>query len=189
MQQLRRHSQTDRVFVGFAGRSGAGKTFAAKYLSSRYGFQYTRYSRILHEWLASDIADRERLQTLGWEVMAGGRQAELNARLIARLDPSQSAVIDGLRHLIDFDALSEAFGASFGMIFLESGREVRFERLRSRLSTFESFIAADSQPVEAHIDSLKARASTIILNEQSLEALCEQLDAWVSHQAGIGVST
>ena len=173
--------------MGFTGRVGAGKTGAAKYLSSRYGWQYMRYSRILREWLAPDIADRERLQTFGWQIMAGERQAELNARLIAGLDRSRSAAIDGLRHPIDFDTLSETFGASFHLIFLEAGREVRFERLRSRFSTRQSFEAAESQPVEEHIDNLKARAGTIISNEQSLEALYNQLDAWVSQQAGIGV--
>jgi dephospho-CoA kinase len=152
-----------------------------------YGFQYTRYSQVLREWLAPDIVDRERLQTFGWEIMDGGRQSELNVRLIAGLDRSRSAVIDGLRHSIDLDSLAQAFGASFHMIFLEAGREVRFQRLRSRLSTLESFQAAESQPVEVHIDSLKARASTIISNEQSFEALYKQLDAWVSRHAGIGV--
>jgi dephospho-CoA kinase len=186
--QLRRHSQTEGVFVGFAGRIGAGKTCASKYLSSTYGFQYTRYSRILRDWLAPGIAGRERLQTFGWEIMAGGRQAELNARLIAGLDPLQSAVVDGLRHPIDFESLLEAFGSSFHMIFLEARREVRFERLRSRLSTFELFQAAESQPVEAHTDSLKAQASAIISNQESLEALYQQLDIWVSHYSGIGVS-
>jgi dephospho-CoA kinase len=119
--------------------------------------------------------------------MAGGRQSELNARLIAGLDRSQSAVIDGLRHSIDFDCLSEGFGASFHMIFLEAGREVRYERLWSRFPSLQEFQAAESQPVEAHIDSLKARASTTISNDQSLEALYKQLDAWVSYHAGIGV--
>ena len=120
--------------------------------------------------------------------MAGGRQPELNARLIETLNPSRSAAIDGLRHPIDVDSLSGAFGASFYLLFLEAGREIRFERLGSRLSTPDSFRVAESQPVEKHIDSLKARASAIISNEHSLEALYKQLDAWVSHRAGIGVS-
>lgn len=173
--------------MGLAGRLGSGKTSAAKYLSSNHGFQYARYSQILREWLAPDTVDRGRLQTFGWEIMAGGRQPELNACLIAKLDPSRSAVIDGLRHAIDVDSLSETFGASFHLIFLEAEREVRFERLRARLSTPELFQAAESQPVEVHIDSLKARATAIISNEQWLEDLYKQLDEWVAHHAGNGV--
>jgi len=119
----------------------------------------------------------------------GGRQSELNARLIAELNPSRSAVIDGLRHPIDFDSLSESFGPSFRMVFLEAPREVRFERLRTRFFVVESFDAAEAQPVEAHIDSLRSRASTIISNEQSLAVLYEQLDVWVLENTGTGVLT
>jgi dephospho-CoA kinase len=122
---------------------------------------------------------------LGWEVMAGGRQVELNARLIAGLDRSRSAAIDGLRHSIDFDSLSNAFGASFRLIFLEVRREVRYERLLSRFSGYDAFQAADSAPVEAHIDSLKALASTTISNEASMEDFYQRLDVWAA-ACGIG---
>jgi dephospho-CoA kinase len=117
--------------------------------------------------------------------MAGGRQAELNARLIAELDRSRSAVIDGLRHMIDFDSLSSSFGSSFRMIFLEARPEVRFERLQSRFSTRAEFEAADSAPVEMHVDGLKALAAATISNEMSLEGLYRQLDAWAVAR-GIG---
>ena len=73
---------------------GSGKTSAAKYLGSQYGFQYTRYSQVLQDWLSAGDADRARLQILGWDVMAGGLQAELNTRLIAGIDRSRSAAID-----------------------------------------------------------------------------------------------
>ena len=179
-QRPSRHSQTEPIFVGFAGRLGAGKTSAARYLSSKYGFQYTRYSQILQEWLSPGVSDRNRLQKLGWDIMAGGRQVELNSRLMAGLDRSQSAAIDGLRHPIDFDSLSSNFGASFRMIFLEARQEGRFERLRSRFPTLAAFQAAESQPVEAHIDSLRPLAGETISNDESLESLYQQLDAWIA---------
>src|SRR5258708_7717770 len=136
-----RHSPTDNVFVGFAGRISAGKTTAAQYLSERYGFQYKRYSRVLGEWLASESPDREDLQQFGWEVMAGGRQVELNARLIAALDRSRSAVIDGLRHPIDFHCLQYALGTSFRLVFLDAAAETRFKR-KPNLSTYDALLAA-----------------------------------------------
>jgi dephospho-CoA kinase len=173
-------SQTDALFVGFAGRIGAGKTSAAEYLSSKYGFQYTRYSQVLRHWLASEAPEREGLQQFGWEVMAGGRQVELNARLISGLSRSQSAAIDGLRHHIDFHSLSYAFGASFHLVFLEAAAAARFERKRSRFSTYEAFLAADSHPVEAQIDSLKPLAAATIPTEESLESLYRRLDGWVT---------
>src|SRR6266404_118743 len=126
-----RLSRIEPIVVGFAGHIGAGKTSAAQYLRSKYGFQYTRYSKVLQDWLSPDGPERDRLQKLGWDIMAGGLQTQLNSRLIAGLDRSRSAAIDGLRHPIDFDDLTSVFGASFHMVFIEARQEFRFERLRS----------------------------------------------------------
>ena len=167
-------------FIGVAGRMGSGKTSAAKYLSSRYGFQYARYSQVLQDWLSAGNADRDRLQILGWDVMAGGRQAELNARLIAGIDRSRSAAIDGVRHRLDFDSLSSSLGPLFSMIFLEASQHRRFERVRERFESFGDFQAADSHPVESHIDGLQPLARLTISTEHSLERLYNQLDAWLA---------
>src|SRR6267154_1313874 len=107
----------ESIFVGLAGHIGSGKTSAAMHLTRKYGFRYSRYSQVLEEWASGGAADRDRLQRLGWDVMAGGLQAELNARLIAGIDRSRSAAIDGLRHSVDFESLSFTFGGSFTMIF------------------------------------------------------------------------
>lgn len=113
---------------------------------------------------------------------------ELNSRLIAGIDPARSAAIDGLRHATDFECLSSAFGASFRMVFLEAPAEVRFERLRPRYSTYAAFQAADSQPVEAYVDSLRPLASVIISNHESLGDLYERLDSWIA-ECGAGDQT
>jgi dephospho-CoA kinase len=175
-----RPSPDEPVFVGFAGRMGSGKTSAATYLNSKYRFQYTRYSQVLQLWRASGRQDQDRLQQLGWDIMAGGLQTELNARLIAALDRSRSAAIDGLRHMIDFESLSSSFGTSFGLVFLEAGEEYRFARLTKRFATFDAFRAADSHPVEAHIDSLRSLAAFTISTQESLDNLHQQLDTWIA---------
>lgn len=173
-------SHIEPIFVGITGRIGSGKTTAARYLSSKYGYQYTRYSQVLRKWVSSGTADRDQLRKVGWDIMAGGLQAELNSRLIAGLDHSRSAAIDGLRHPIDFDSLSSAFDPSFRMIFLEARPQYRYERLLSRFPDLAAIEEADSHQVESHIDNLKSRASMTIANEQSLESLYRQLDAWIS---------
>jgi hypothetical protein len=175
IQDPSRRSRTDAIFVGFAGHIGAGKTTAAEHLRTKYGFQYQRYSQVLQDWNASASPAREGLQQFGWEVMIGGRQVELNAHLIARLDPSQSAAIDGLRHPIDFHSLSDAFGASFRLLFLDASAETRFRR-KPRFSTYDAFLAADSQPVEAHIDSLRPLATATVPNEESYASFYHRLD-------------
>ena len=112
--------------------------------------------------------------------MSGGLQTELNTRLIAGIDRSQNTAIDGLRHQIDFSALSSAFGTAFYMIFLEASPRVRFERLRSRFATFSEFQAADAHPVDASIDSLRPLANTIISNDDLMENLYQRLDSWIA---------
>ena len=178
-QDLSQHSQIEELFVGFAGHIGAGKTSAAHYLSTNYKFQYRRYSQVLDNWLNSEYSSGQGLQQFGWEVMAGGRQVELNARLIAQLDRSRSAAIDGLRHPIDFHSLAYAFGASFELVFIEAPAGTRFKR-KPRFSTFDAFLAADTMPVEAHIDELRPLATTVVRNEASLESFYKRLECWVT---------
>jgi dephospho-CoA kinase len=167
-------------FIGFAGRIGSGKTSAAQYLAAKYEFQYIRYSQVLQDWIDLADAGKSRLQEVGWEVMNGGMQLELNSRLITRLDRSRSAAIDGLRHEVDYTSLSAAFTPYFSLIFMKSSEGKRFERLQSRFSGFAAFEAADVQPVESRIENLRSLAVKTILNDGSLERLYDQLDTLVA---------
>ena len=168
------------IFVGFAGRMGAGKTAAARFLGSRYGFQYTRYSRVLRDLVGVRKRDRRSLQEAGSELMVGGRQQELNERLISSLDHSKSTAIDGLRHPVDHACLRSAFGGSFRLIFVQAAEQMRFERLRNKFTSREAFQAADLSPVESHIDCLMPLSDIVIRNEQTIELLCQQLEGWLS---------
>src|SRR5260370_18334961 len=99
---MRSHSQgceEKRVVIGIAGRIGAGKTSAAKHLSTKHGFQYLRYSQVLAEWMAANPESKAQLQKVGWEVMAGGMQTELHRRLIAQVTPEADAAVDRHRHI------------------------------------------------------------------------------------------
>src|SRR5258708_39656909 len=113
-------SEEKRLVIGFAGRIGTGKTSAAKYLNTKHGFQYLRYSQVLAEWKAANPESKAQLQSVGWEVMAGGMQTELNRRLIAQVTLEGDAAIDGLRHIIDQESLSHAFSPSFRLLYIES---------------------------------------------------------------------
>ena len=179
MMSLAPRADDDRLIVGIAGRIGAGKTSAAKYISSTYGFQYLRYSEVLAGWLAADSKSKSELQTVGWEVMEKGLQAELNRRLIQQIISDSSAVVDGLRHPLDYTSLNSAFPASFRLIFLDASLETRWDHVKGgeRHSTFEKFLAADSHLVEQQIELLRPHASLTIKNEGSLSDLYTNMDA------------
>ena len=168
------------IVIGVAGRIGSGKTLVARYLEENCGFQYLRYSLILAEWFNADPGGKTRLQEVGWGVMSGEGQRELNRRLIAKVDPQRDCAVDGLRHPIDYEELRRSFKDRFYLIFVETSAEIRFSRLRPRYESHEAFLAADEHPVEQNIDSLRSDASAIIRGDVSLAAFKAELDLIIS---------
>ena len=167
------------VVLGITGRIGAGKTTVGNYLGERHGFQYIRYSQVLADWQAERPESREQLQKVGWDVMAGGLQPELNRRLIARIDPAHNCAVDGLRHIVDFESLSTAFSDSFFLVFIECPAELRREhvKLKGRDFTMAEFQRFDDHPVEQRIDDLKKNAYAVLSNFGSRLDLEQQVDA------------
>jgi dephospho-CoA kinase len=169
--------QGDQLVIGITGRIGAGKTSVGKYLESQHGFSYVRYSQVLSDWRAKDPESKAHLQAVGWEVMAGGMQAELNSRLISEIPAESNCAVDGLRHSLDFESLNTAFSPRFFLVYVNSPPEMRWRRLQHRYPTLEDFRRADSHPVEQQIDSLRARAFTVLDNDASLQSLYSNVDA------------
>jgi dephospho-CoA kinase len=169
------HPNTQLV-IGIAGRIGSGKSEVAHLLEKQFGFQYLRYSLVLAEWQKSDPDVKSQLQQVGWEVMSGPGQLELNRRLIQKIDPSQNCAVDGLRHPVDYDSLDQRFSSKFRLIFVETPDSVRFERLGSRYATREQFAHADMHPVESNIQSLKPLASAVVSGVLSHEQLASKLE-------------
>jgi dephospho-CoA kinase len=167
----------DRLVIGITGRIGAGKTSVGTYLSSAHGFHYSRYSQVLSDWLAKDPESKAHLQAVGWKVMAGGMQTELNTRLISQLPPQSDCAVDGLRHPLDYESLNSAFSAYFYLLFVSSPPELRWQRLLPRYPELDDFSRADSHPVEQQIDSLCPKAFAVLGNDSSLQDLYCKVDA------------
>lgn len=163
--------------IGFAGRIGAGKTAAAKYLARTYGFRYLRYSQILAERLRGRRT-KEALQELGWRVMSGGGQQKLNDDLIRRIRSDDDYVIDGLRHPIDHRSLRRKFGSNFLLLYIEARSGLRFSRVKRRrnLSDLKEFNKIDKHPVESHIPTLRAKAYSVIQNKSDIREFHRRLD-------------
>lgn len=177
MPRYNSQRRDDRLIIGVTGRIGAGKTSVGKHLQNAHGFQYVRYSQVLKEWRAEGSDSRAHLQTVGWEVMAGGMQQELNDRLIARIESHSDCAVDGLRDPLDFENLSRSFPSHFRLLCVESPEEARWQRLQHRYPELEDFRRADSHPVEQQIESLCGRAFAVLKNDSSLEELYDEADA------------
>lgn len=168
--------QGDRLVIGITGRIGAGKTSVGKYLESQHGFSYVRYSQVLSDWRAKDPESKASLQVIGWEVMAGGMQAELNARLISEVPAESNCAVDGLRHPLDFESLNRAFNPDFFLVYVNSPPEMRWRRLQRRYPALDDFGRADSHPVEQQIEALRGMAFAELDNEGSIMNLYSKVD-------------
>src|SRR5690348_3545010 len=120
-----------QIVIGLTGRMGSGKTAIADILKNDFGFCYIRYSFVLAEWFKTDPDAKADLQRLGWNVMSGHSQVELNRRLLAKID-RRDWVVDGLRHPIDYESLRNKFRAEFSLIFVQTSSNTRFSRLQNR---------------------------------------------------------
>ena len=107
--------------------------------------------------------------------MAGEGQAELNRRLINRIDRDRDVSVDGLRHPIDHASLAEEFGARLFLLFVETHLNIRFQRSRDRYNSLEEFLVADLHPVESNIDLLRPLAAVSISGTMSGEELTSEL--------------
>lgn len=163
--------------IGLTGPVGTGKTTAGLFLSTSFNMAYLRYSEVLAEWRGSDKDGKKSLQEVGWSVMSGEGQAELNALLIRRTSATEPYVVDGLRHPIDYESLKNHFDKRFFLIYIHSDEEVRAHRLiaEGRFQSVEDFRKADQHPVEQMIPSLKAKSDVIISNNGTKDDLFFEL--------------
>jgi len=164
-----------------AGRDTS--SFCANSASEHLRLWYSSFS--FSERRAKDPESKTHLQAVGWEVMAGGMQAELNFRLISEIPAESNCAVDGLRHSLDFESLNSAFSPHFFLICVNSPLELRWQRLQRRYPTLDDFRSADSHPVEQQIDSLRDRAFASISNISSMKDLYSEVnDVLVRIQTG-----
>lgn len=175
------HRSTQLV-IGITGQLGSGKTTAAEYLAAEHGFNHIRYSQVLADWFNEDPERKSELQLVGWEVMSGGSQVELNRRLLSKIANGGDWVVEGLRHPLDYESLKKAFASRFQLVYIDSSREQRWLRLqkRGRFRTFEEFCAADQHPVEQLIPQLRPFAELCITSSEPLQQLYVPLSQFVN---------
>lgn len=123
-----------RVVIGLTGGIGTGKTTLAEYLRFKHGFESLRYSQIIQRLYSCD-GSRSTLQTVGCGIARNPEnQKRLSLEIIKEIEshPDKNYVVDGLRHRIDFDTLSEHFGDQFTLFAIESKFTNQFHRYNKR---------------------------------------------------------
>jgi len=174
-------SAPKRLVIGITGRIGSGKTTAADYLAE-HGFGHIRYSHVLADWFKEDPEQKSELQVVGWDVMSGGQQQELNRRVIAKIDTDRDWVVEGLRHPVDYRSMKNAFSSQFHLVYIDTPQDARWSRLHkiARFRSFEEFLTAEKHPVEQNITELKPFAELWITGGDPLQQLYEPLDNFVA---------
>ena len=123
-----------RMVVGLTGEIGTGKTTLAEYLCFKHGFQSLRYSQIIQKLYSCDDS-RTTLQNIGSNIAKNAeKQRQLSLEIIKEIEehPNTNYVVDGLRHKIDFDTLSEHFGNKFVLLAIQSTFSNKFHRYNKR---------------------------------------------------------
>lgn len=171
-----------QIVIGITGQMGSGKTTAAEYLASEHGFNHIRYSRVIADWYGEDPERKSRLQEVGWNVMSGGRQPELNERLLSKITPNRDWVVEGLRHPLDYKSLKKAFASCFHLVYIDCSQQARWQRLQKsgRFHTFDDFRVAEEKLVEKQIPNLKQFADLHIAGGEPLQQLYEPLNRFVA---------
>jgi dephospho-CoA kinase/NTP pyrophosphatase (non-canonical NTP hydrolase) len=160
----------EQTLIGLAGPIGSGKTVIGRFLEDRCGFVYKRYSLLLRQQLEEQgsVIDDDTMQEYGqrvFQLMGGQGLSEL---IMQDYDPSKNYVIDGLRHMSDYDYFQKRFGNRFHLIYVQADEGLRLERylLRGtdRANSLDSFYRRISHEVEREVPLLINKASAIIVN-------------------------
>lgn len=178
--------------ICLAGKTGAGKSVVARYLSVFYGLEWIRTRDIIRQLLIDDVqqAPEKRLSTLRVEANAisekdlrefGAIILEVHKQVPVREQLTKTirncphpVVVDSIRDVVDVD--SDAIAGRPSLVwFVECDDAVIRQRLSSKTKLGEKRIAGLS-PVDHTALTLRADADNVISNNGSLEELRWSVD-------------
>lgn len=175
-----------RIIIGLSGETGAGKTTVAEYLRFKYGLKYFRYSQVIEQ--KYNVSNKEELQRIGAQIAQDEQeQRALTRYMIKNMDPNSSYVIDGMRHMEDYDEMKDAFGEDFVFIYLECrylNRYKRYNKLHFNCISEEQFKAINNHKSETDIVMLQLRSDYRINNNNSFKELRESIEEVIKKESG-----
>lgn len=175
-----------RFIIGLSGETGAGKTTIAAYLQFKYGMEYFRYSKVIEQMY--NVTNKEELQKIGAMIAKSEeQQRELTKYMVQNMKSQMSYVIDGLRHLEDYEELKRYFGKDFVFIYIECryvNRYNRYNKLHFNHISPERFELINNHQAERDIALLKFESAYRIDNNKGFKDLRLQVDNIVKRESG-----
>ena len=174
------------MIIGLTSFLGAGKTSVCDYLVKK-GFIFYSLSDVIRDEIKSRGLEitRERLQDVGNELRKKFGNAVLAKKILKKLEPGKTYVIDSIRNPAEIQELRKKKG--FTLVFVDAPIKLRFERMKARKRekdpmTFEDFKKSEQRELEspdsANQQLLKCRdmAEFIITNDSTFETLYKKID-------------
>jgi dephospho-CoA kinase len=175
----------NKVILGLAAELAGGKGTVAKYIVENYSGSSYRFSTMLRDilsriYLPDSRENMQKLSTILRQNFGEDTLAKVMAEDVKKDDHGVVAV-DGVRRPADIKYLKEIPG--FKLVYIETGIENRFERIRKRgenpddvTKTLEQFKKDQKGEADAQIRNMKEHADFIVDNNGAFENLYKQID-------------
>jgi dephospho-CoA kinase len=183
---------SDTPIICLAGKTGAGKSVVARYLSVFYGFEWIRTRNVIRELLIEDqraseakrlflrsidvhnITEKD-LHDFGAVVLDVHKQKPLRKKLSKVINKRAAPlVVDAIRHTLDLDR--NALGKRSAFIwFIDCAESIISQRLEVRLKLGQKR-SRTASPVDRTAGLIRNYADAVISNNGSLEELRWHVD-------------
>ena len=172
--------------IGLTGTNGSGKGAAAEYFISQ-GYAYYSLSDVIREELKKDGLEptRDNLIRKGNELRSLGGADFLAKQVMEKVEGK--AVIDSIRNPEEVRFLKGK--KNFILLAIDADVELRYERVKKRgrdesAATLQEFIEKEDEektanPTQQQIHTCLEMADFTVLNEGSLEDLCNKLEKFL----------
>jgi len=178
------------MLIGLTGPNAAGKGAVARHLRKR-GFVYLSLSDVLREELKARglDPDRESLIRMGNELRESEGPGILAARILERIVPGRSYIVDSIRHPAEVETLRRK--SDFFLTVVDAPAEARFKRIKRRKrendpTTLEAFELLEARELAGREDDHQQLARTMVLadyvidNKGTFGDLRDKVDRMVS---------
>jgi dephospho-CoA kinase len=182
----------DPPIICLAGKTGAGKSVVARYLTVFYGFTWIRTREVIRELLVEDLnkpktkrlwmgqvdpnnITEDHLRQFGGVILDSYKQVPLRVKLQARIRMSNGpVVIDSIRHTIDVEGTELQHRLKM-IWFIECNETILRSRLLHRSKSGQK-VEPSQSPVDHTATLIRDRADAAIDNSRSLEELRWHVD-------------